>query len=58
MSGRLFDPRRKDGTYPFVYVCAAATDVRKTIERARIEQAAQKEKDERAVPRLITRRRT
>lgn len=35
MSARLFDPRKKDGTFPFEYIDSANTDVRETIRRAR-----------------------
>lgn len=53
---RLFDPRRKDGKFPFEYVSAAATDVRKTFERVRAEQAKrQAERDARPITRLIKR---
>lgn len=54
--GRLFDPRRKDGTFPFEYIPAAATDVKATIERVRREQA-EKEKQQPTVRRLPERRR-
>ena len=53
---RLFDPRRKDGTFPFEWVPAAATDIRKTFERVRAEQSKQPKKDARPVPQLIRRK--
>ena len=35
---RLLDPKGKDGQFPFEYRDSATTDVRKTWERARLEQ--------------------
>jgi hypothetical protein len=53
MTARLIDPRRKDGTFPFVYVPAAATDVRKTFERVRAEQQVRAPLEVRPLPRRI-----
>jgi hypothetical protein len=55
--GRLFDPRRKDGSFPFEYVPAAATDVKATIARARREQAEKKAATDVVVKRIADRRR-
>lgn len=35
MSGRLFDPMNKDGTFPFRITDKTATDVRATWDRLR-----------------------
>lgn len=39
MSARLFDPMRKDKSFPFEYRNSANTDVRETIQRARERMA-------------------
>lgn len=52
---RLFDPRRKDGTFPFEWTRPEATDIRKTFERVRAQQQPQPKRDTRPVPRLIKR---
>ena len=44
---RLMDPRDKNGLFPFQYVPAVESDVRKTWERARqqIEEQKKREKE-------------